>query len=160
MIIELERGRQSSLDQIRDLAVRFGNRIELSEGTGVFDTLIVIGDNREFAARSDFIRGLPGVQAVWQASAGYNNIARIVRNKDGRAIQRERRVVDVKGADGKVRRFGGGKHIFICGPDSPQTLEQTLATARMARDVGEKFGIVDRVMLRGGAFKPRTRPTN
>jgi hypothetical protein len=39
MIIELERGRQSSLDQIRDLAARFGNRIELSEGTGVFDTI-------------------------------------------------------------------------------------------------------------------------
>jgi 3-deoxy-7-phosphoheptulonate synthase len=30
----------------------------------------------------------------------------------------------------------------------------------MARDVGEKFGILDRVMLRGGAFKPRTRPTD
>ncbi len=102
MIIELERGRQSTLDQIRDLAVRFGNRIELSEGTGVFDTILVIGDNREFAARIDFIRGLPGVQAAWEASAGYNNIARVVRSRDGRAVQRERRIVEVRGLDGKA----------------------------------------------------------
>ena len=160
MIIELERGRQSSLDQLHELAARFGNRIERSEGTGVYDTILVIGDIRELAARLDFIRGLPGVQAVWEASAGYNNIARVVRSSDGKALQRERRVVAVKGADGKLRRFGGGQHIFVCGPDSPQTLEQTLATARMARAVGEKFGISDRVMLRGGAFKPRTRPTD
>jgi 3-deoxy-7-phosphoheptulonate synthase len=160
MIIELERGRQQTLDQIRDLAVRFGNRIELSEGVGVFDTILVIGDAREFAARIDFIRGLPGVTAAWQAASGYNNIARTVRSKDGKAVHRERRVVEVKGLDGKPRRFGGGKHIFICGPDSPQTLDQTLATARMAREVGEKFGVVDRVMLRGGAYKPRTRPTD
>lgn len=160
MIIELERGRQATLDQIRDLAVRFGNRIELSEGTGVLDTILVIGDSREFAGRVDFVRGLPGVMAVWQASSGYNNIARVVRSKEGKAIQRERRVVEVKGLDGKPRRFGAGKHIFVCGPDSPQTLDQTLATARLARAVGEKFGVVDRVMLRGGAYKPRTRPTD
>jgi len=160
MIIELERGRQTTLDQIRDLAIRFGNRIELSEGAGVFDTILVIGDAREFTARLDFIRGLPGVTAAWQVASGYNNIARTVRSKDGKAVHRERRIVEVKGLDGKPRRFGGGKHIFICGPDSPQTLDQTLATARMAREVGEKFGVLDRVMLRGGAYKPRTRPTD
>ena len=120
----------------------------------------MIGDNREFAARIDFIRGLPGVQAAWEASAGYNNIARVVRSRDGRAVQRERRIVEVRGLDGKARRFGAGKHIFICGPDSPQTLEQTLANARLARAIGEKFGVLDRVMLRGGAYKPRTRPTD
>ncbi|MDC0715967.1 hypothetical protein [Nannocystis bainbridge] len=160
MIIELERGRQSTLDQIRDLAVRFGNRVELSEGTGVYDTVHIIGDSREFASRESYILGLPGVRAAWQPTGGYKNIARVVRGNEGKALHRERRVVEVKGLDGKARRFGGGKHIFVCGPDSPQTLEQTLATARMAREVGEKFGILDRVMLRGGAFKPRTRPTD
>ncbi len=148
------------MEQIRDLAVRFGNRIELTEGWGVYDTILVIGDNREFAARIDFIRGLPGVQAVLQTSAGYNNIARVVRSKDGKAVQRERRIVEVRGLDGLVRRFGAGQHMFICGPDSPQTLDQTLTIARQAKALGEKFGILDRVMLRGGAFKPRTRPTD
>jgi 3-deoxy-7-phosphoheptulonate synthase len=160
MIIELERGRQATLDQIRDLAARFGNRVELSEGTGVYDTVHIIGDHREFASRESYILGLPGVRAAWQATGGYKNIARVVRGPEGKALHRERRVVEVKGLDGLVRKFGAGKHIFICGPDSPQTHEQTLASARMARAVGEKFGIVDRVMLRGGAFKPRTRPTD
>jgi 3-deoxy-7-phosphoheptulonate synthase len=94
------------------------------------------------------------------ASAGYSNIARVVRGGDGEAVQRERRIVEVRGLDGEARRFGAGKHIFVCGPDSPQTLEQTLANARLARAIGEKFDILDRVMLRGGAYKPRTRPTD
>ena len=102
MIIELERGRQATLDQIRDLAVRFGNRVELSEGTGVYDTVHIIGDSREFASRESYILGLPGVRAAWQPTGGYKNIARVVRGNEGKALHRERRVVEVKGLDGKV----------------------------------------------------------
>ena len=82
------------------------------------------------------------------------------RGKDGGAQRGDRRIVEVPGLDGKIRRIGSGKHMFIVGPDSPQTLEQTLAIARMARDVGERFGVLDRMILRGGAFKPRTRPNS
>ncbi|HRI06742.1 MAG TPA: hypothetical protein PKW35_02935 [Nannocystaceae bacterium] len=160
MIIEIERGRQHSLAQIRDLAARFGNRIEVAEGTGVFDTIHVIGDTRAFGEREEYIRSLPGVRAFFRAATGYANVARVVRGKSGQAQRRERRVVEVAGLDGQIRRFGAGKHIFIVGPDSPQTLEQTLAIARGARAIAERFGIVDRFILRGGAFKPRTRPTD
>ncbi len=86
----------------------------------------------------------------------YSNIARSPASGPTRA----RRVVSVDGLDGYTRRFGGGKHIFVVGPDSPQSLEQTLSIARMAKAMAEKLGIVDRVMLRGGAFKPRTSPTD
>ncbi len=159
MIIEVEKGRKTTVDQIRELAARFGNRIELTEGEGVYATLHVIGDTREFAAREGYIRDLPGVRAAWRVASDFKNIARVARGEGG-VVHRPRRVVEVPGLDGKVRRFGGGKHVFVVGPDSPQTLEQTLAIARMARELGERFGILDRVMLRGGAFKPRTRPTD
>jgi 3-deoxy-7-phosphoheptulonate synthase len=160
MIIEFEKGRKSTVDQIRDLAARFGNRIEITEGAGVYSTIHVIGDTREFATREGYISDLPGVRAARRVSSQHKNIARTVSGEEGNALRRPRRVVEVKGADGLARRFGAGKHIFVVGPDSAQTLEQTLAIARQAKDLGERYGILDRVMLRGGAFKPRTRPTD
>ena len=57
-------------------------------------------------------------------------------------------------------KIGNGKHVFIVGPDSPQTMEQTLTIAKQAKALGEKYGILDRMIIRGGAFKPRTRPTD
>ncbi|MBX7077634.1 MAG: hypothetical protein K1X88_00520 [Nannocystaceae bacterium] len=160
MIIEFENGRQSTVDQIRDLAARFGLAIEITSREGVYSTIHVIGDTREFATREGYLRDLPGVRATWRVTSDFKNIARTVRGADGKALRRERRVVEVAGPDGKQRRFGAGHHMFVVGPDSPQTLEQTLAIAHAVREVGERFGILDRMMLRGGAFKPRTRPTD
>lgn len=158
MIIEIEKGRQSTIDQLRDLAARFGNRIEITEGHGVFDTLHVVGDTRELERREEYVRNLPGVRTAWSVAPNYKNIARTISDDSGDVHHRARRPVEVPGLDGKVRRFGAGEHIFVVGPDSPQTLEQTLANARMARQLGEDLGITHRIMLRGGAFKPRTRP--
>lgn len=90
----------------------------------------------------------------------YTNIARVVRSDDGRVELRERRVVEVRGLDGLVRRIGAGQHVFVVGPDSAQDLEQVLAIAKRAREIGERYGVLDRMILRGGAFKPRTRPTD
>lgn len=160
MIIEFENGRASTIDQIRDLAARFGLTIEVMQRSGVYSTIHVIGDTREFAAREGYLRDLPGVRATWRVTSDFKNIARVVSGADGKALRRDRRPVVVPGLDGAARRFGAGKHVFIVGPDSPQTLEQTLAIARAARAIGEEFGILDRMMLRGGAFKPRTRPTD
>lgn len=160
MIIEFENGRASTVEQIRDLAARFGLVIDVTQRAGVYSTIHVIGDTREFATREGYIRDLPGVRATWRVTSDYKNIARVVSGADGKVVRRDRRPVNVRGLDGKDRRFGAGKHVFIVGPDSPQTLEQTLAIARAARKLGEDLGVVDRVMLRGGAFKPRTRPTD
>jgi 3-deoxy-7-phosphoheptulonate synthase len=160
MIIEFENGRQSTLDQIRDLAARFGLTIEITHRSGVYSTVHVLGDTREFAGREGYLRDLPGVRATWRVTSEFKNIAAVVSGSDGVALRRSRRVVEVPGLDGKLRRFGAGAHIFVVGPDSPQTLEQTLAIARAAREIGERFGVTDRMMLRGGAFKPRTRPTD
>ena len=160
MIIEFENGRQATVDQIRDLASRFGLAIEITQRAGVYSTIHVIGDTREFATREGYLRDLPGVRATWRVTSDFKNIARVVSGADGNAFRRERRVVEVMGQDGRPRRFGAGRHIFVVGPDSPQTLEQTLAIAKAVQAVGERYGVLDRMMLRGGAFKPRTRPTD
>ncbi|RMG98127.1 MAG: 3-deoxy-D-arabino-heptulosonate 7-phosphate synthase [Deltaproteobacteria bacterium] len=159
MIIEVEKGRRATIEQIRDLAARFGNRVEITEGDGFYCTVHVIGDTREFATREGYIRDLPGVRKAFRIESDHKNIARVARGEGG-LVRRPRRVVEVPGLDGKVRRIGTGKHVFIVGPDSPQTMEQTLAIARAARSIGERYGILDRMILRGGAFKPRTRPTD
>jgi 3-deoxy-7-phosphoheptulonate synthase len=57
-----------------------------------------------------------------------------------------RTVVDVGGV-----RMGGGEFVVIAGPCSVESREQMVATARAVKDAGA-------VMLRGGAYKPRTSP--
>lgn len=161
MIIEVEQGRRATVDQIRDLATRFGNSVEPMGTPGVYALLHIVGDTREFAKRAGYIKSLPGVRRAWRVSADYKNIARTVSDDAGNAISRPRREVAIKGLDGELRRFGGSRpHLFVVGPDSAQTLEQTLAIARAVKAMAEKLGILDRVLLRGGAFKPRSSPTS
>lgn len=161
MIIEIEKGRPATVDQIRDLATRMGNRVEAMGVHGVYALFHIIGDTRDFAERAGYIKSLPGVRRAWRVSADYKNIARKVSDQSGNVITRPRREVKVPGLDGHLRRFGGAQpHLFIAGPDSAQTLEQTLAVARAIKAMAEKLGVVDRVMLRGGAFKPRSSPTS
>lgn len=159
MIIEVEKGNETTLEQIRDLAARCGNKVEV-EDAPLFVTACVVGDTRTFETRAGYLRGLPGVRQAWAVASDYKNIARVVRSEDGRAHIRERRPVEVPGLDGLVRRIGAGKHIFMVGPDSAQELDQVLAIAKLAKGIGERLGVLDRIILRGGAFKPRTRPTD
>jgi 3-deoxy-7-phosphoheptulonate synthase len=49
------------------------------------------------------------------------------------------------------RRIGGKHFALIAGPCAVETLDQTVAIARVVRDGGA-------AMLRGGAYKPRTSP--
>ncbi len=61
-------------------------------------------------------------------------------------------VVEITGGDGVVVRIGGqAPPVLIAGPCSVESREQILASARGVRAAGG-------AMLRGGCFKPRTRP--
>jgi len=61
-------------------------------------------------------------------------------------------VVEVTGGDGVVVRVGGdAPPVLIAGPCSVESRDQILASARGVRAAGG-------AMLRGGCFKPRTRP--
>jgi 3-deoxy-7-phosphoheptulonate synthase len=159
-IVELEKGFQETEEIIKKLAIEFGNNVEIIRGGGISDTIHFIGDTRKVSEKEGYVKELPGILKIWDVSIPYKNIARMGSGKNGEVVHRADRVVEVKGLDGHIRKIGNGKHMFIVGPDSPQSLEQTLTIAKQARAIGEKFGILDRIILRGGAFKPRTRPTD
>ncbi|HIB69339.1 MAG TPA: 3-deoxy-D-arabino-heptulosonate 7-phosphate synthase [Phycisphaerales bacterium] len=160
MIIELEGNREDSLRKISELAEKYGNTLERIQGRGPVDTLHVIGDPKGLAQHMEYLETIPGVGRVWRISSSYKNIARRVASEGQRSVMRESRIVEIPGPDGKVRRFGGEETVFIVGPDSVQTEEQVFEAGRKIAALADKLDIRHRVMLRAGAFKPRTRPTD
>lgn len=159
-IVEIEKKSNETEAIITQLAKDCGNSVEIIRGGSVSDTIHFIGDTRKISEKAGYVKELPGVTRIWNVSAPYKNIAKVAAGKNGEVVHRSGRVVEVKGPDGHIRKFGAGKHIFIVGPDSPQTYEQTKTIAEQAKAIGLKYGILDRIMIRGGAFKPRTRPTD
>ncbi len=137
MMIVMEQGAteeqvQHVVDRIREA----GARAHLSSGE--FVTVIgAIGDDRELAAVLA-LEGEPGVEKVVPILKPYKLVSREFHKAD--------RVLEIAG-----RKVGGDNFALIAGPCTVETREQTLATARVCRDVGS-------TMLRGGAFKPRTSP--
>jgi 3-deoxy-7-phosphoheptulonate synthase len=81
---------------------------------------------------------LPGVSRVIPISKPYKLA--------GRELKKDDTVVRV----GPVG-IGGGRIVVIAGPCAVENREQIMATARYVREAGA-------VMLRGGAFKPRSSP--
>jgi 3-deoxy-7-phosphoheptulonate synthase len=79
----------------------------------------------------------PGVVATYDKHKNYMLASKLVR---------ERSVVQV----GDVE-IGGDKPVIVAGPCVVEDQDSTIAIARAARAAGA-------VMLRGGAFKPRTSP--
>jgi 3-deoxy-7-phosphoheptulonate synthase len=97
---------------------------------------LVGNDGRVDASR---LEGLPGVQEVIHVSKPYKQVSRewkaeptIVRLPGGIAV-------------------GGTDVVAMAGPCSVETERQIIESARMVREAGA-------VVLRGGAFKPRTSP--
>ncbi len=85
------------------------------------------------------IRELPGVREVIHVSKPYKLVSR--------DFHPEASIVSV----GKVRFGDGQPPVIIAGPCSVENEAQMLAAARVVKQAGA-------VMLRGGAFKPRTGP--
>lgn len=160
MIIEMEKGFPETVARIEEMARQCGNQLETIRGSEIYDTLHCLGDTRQLATHMEYIANLPGVERVWRISSGYKNIAKIVSDENKKKVVRPGRIVEVPGPDGKIRRFGAGKHIFVAGPDSVQTREQTVEQARRLAQIADRYGIRDRMIFRAGAFKPRTRPTD
>ncbi|MDR2069691.1 MAG: 3-deoxy-7-phosphoheptulonate synthase [Spirochaetaceae bacterium] len=88
---------------------------------------------------------LPGVERVAATSKPYELASRETRTEDT--------IVSVGGAaqsPGLVK-IGGSRISVIAGPCAVESREQIMETAAMVRESGA-------VILRGGAFKPRTSP--
>jgi len=81
---------------------------------------------------------LPGVSHVHQSKVPYKLASRAVR--PGGTIVKV-----------GLAEFGGSKPVIIAGPCAVESRDQVLRTAEQVRESGG-------VMLRGGAFKPRSSP--
>jgi 3-deoxy-7-phosphoheptulonate synthase len=92
-------------------------------------------------AAADAVESLPGVAEVVPVSRPFKLASREVIAEDT--------VVRV----GPVPVGAGAALVFMAGPCSVESREQTLATARAVRAAGA-------TILRGGAFKPRSSPYN
>jgi 3-deoxy-7-phosphoheptulonate synthase len=85
------------------------------------------------------LEGQPGVDRVMPILKPY-------KLASSQMTHGARTVLEIDG-----RKIGGDSFALIAGPCTVESREQTLQTARVARDAGA-------TLLRGGAYKPRTSP--
>ena len=97
---------------------------------------LVGNDGRVDASR---LEGLPGVQEVIHVSQPYKQVSREWRQ--------EPTIVRLAGGV----TVGGNEVVAIAGPCSVETERQMLESARLVKEAGA-------VILRGGAWKPRSSP--
>jgi 3-deoxy-7-phosphoheptulonate synthase len=106
---------------------------------GVLRTVVgVIGDDRTKEQLRTMLEAMEGVERVVKVLQPYKLVSR--------EFQPQTTVVPV----GPVR-IGGPEVVVMAGPCSVESREQILQVARAVKEAGA-------VMLRGGAFKPRTSP--
>ncbi len=135
MVIVLEKNiRDDDKNRIRAFLEK--NSLRVNEIAGDEETIFgAVGrvgiDPRE-------VEILPGVQRVIPISKPYKMASR--------EFKRDNTVVDVRGV-----KFGGTSVSVIAGPCAVENREQMMESARCAAESGA-------VMLRGGAYKPRTSP--
>ncbi|HWC73678.1 MAG TPA: 3-deoxy-7-phosphoheptulonate synthase [Gemmatimonadales bacterium] len=100
---------------------------------------LVGNDGRVDASR---LEGLPGVHEVIHVSQPYKQVSREWKN--------EATIVRLPGGGGGVA-FGGNEVVAIAGPCSVENERQIVEAARQVKEAGA-------VVLRGGAWKPRSSP--
>lgn len=135
MIITLKSGitpgqYKSLLDRIE------GTGLEPHIDKGESETVIGLRGNTKTIETSYFM--VDGVESVMRASKRYKLVSREFHPSDS--------VVDISGV-----KIGNGDFAVIAGPCSVESEDQLFAAAKAVKDSGA-------LLLRGGAFKPRTSP--
>lgn len=155
MIIEIEKEFENTVNQIADLVRSKNCRPDVLYGD-LYTVIAVEGD----AALLDtqYIETFPGVVRTWRISSPYKTISRRVIGERSQKVERKRRHVRVPGPDGATRVFKDSQFMFIAGPCAVESYDHTAFIAEGLAALADKYGIRDRMILRGGAFKPRTRP--
>lgn len=136
MIVVMEQGAsEQQIDQVVSRLQDFGFDVHLSRGV----ERTVIGAIGEKTAEK--------IQQL-EATAGVQKIVPILQpyKLAGKEFKPSRSRIDVSGVI-----FGGDQVPVIAGPCAVESEEQIFETAKAVKEAGA-------VMLRGGAFKPRTSP--
>ena len=113
----------------------------LNEIRGEESTILAAVGRMAMDARE--VEVLPGVAKVIPISKPYKLASREFRP--------ENTVVEVPNSRGQIIRVGGSRVVAIAGPCAVESREQMMDAAAAVASAGA-------VMLRGGAYKPRTSP--
>jgi 3-deoxy-7-phosphoheptulonate synthase len=138
MIVVMEP--RATREQINDIVKRIQDAgLNSHISAGVERTIIgVVGDSHTKELLRQSLEASPGVEKVVLILQPFKLVSRDFRPHDS--------VIDVQGV-----RIGDGAITVIAGPCSVESREQIVRTAHAVKAAGA-------VMLRGGAFKPRTSP--
>ena len=137
MIVEMRRGStQEEVDGVVQRARSHGLEVQLN--LGAEKTVVALLGSNTGQLNTDLFAVLPGVASVTRVMKPYKLASREFDTVDS--------IVSVDGVE-----IGGKRVVVIAGPCTVENEAQLMEAASVAKEEGA-------VMLRGGAFKPRTSP--
>ena len=137
MLIVMRHGAtRDEVDKVISVIEELGYQAQPMPGAQRTAVGLVGNDGRVDASR---LEGLPGVQEVIHVTQPYKQVSREWRS--------ENTIVRLAGGIA----FGGTEVVAIAGPCSVENERQILEAARQVKEAGA-------VILRGGAWKPRSSP--
>ena len=138
MIVVMES--RATREQINDIVKKIQDAgLSSHISAGVERTIIgVVGDSHTKELLRQSLEASPAVEKVVLILQPFKLVSRDFRPHDS--------IIDVQGV-----RIGDGSVVVMAGPCSVESREQIVQTAHAVKAAGA-------VMLRGGAFKPRTSP--
>mgnify|MGYP002518025064 CR=1 FL=1 len=140
MVIVLEKGiPQQEKDGLKDFLIR--NNFKVNEINGDEET--IFGAVGKLSIDPREVEILPGVDRVIPISKPYKMASR--------EYKKDNSIVEIPNNRGQIIRIGGSRLVSIAGPCAVESREQMMSVAKKVAASGA-------VMLRGGAYKPRTSP--
>jgi len=137
MIVEMKKGAsQQEIDGVVERARSLDLEVQLNIGTD--KTVVAILGSNTGQLSTDLFAVLPGVESTARIMKPYKLASREFRLENS--------IVSVNGID-----IGGPRLIVMAGPCAVESEQQLLEAARAVKQSGA-------LVLRGGAFKPRTSP--
>ena len=140
MVIVLKRNiTEDEKDRLKDYLG--GQNFKTNEISGEEETIIAAVGRLNMDPRE--VEILPGVERVIPISKPYKMASR--------EFKPENTIVEIPNSSGQIIRVGGQRVISIAGPCAVESRDQMMSVAKCVAESGA-------VMLRGGAYKPRTSP--
>ncbi len=137
MIVEMRTGAtQEEIDAVADRAKSLGLDVQMNLGTD--KTVVAILGSNTGQLPTDVFAVLPGVESVTRIMKPYKLASREFHGRDS--------TVSINGIE-----IGGKRIVVMAGPCAVESEEQLAKSAEIVKAGGA-------VILRGGAFKPRTSP--
>jgi 3-deoxy-7-phosphoheptulonate synthase len=137
MIVEMKRGAsQQEVDQVVERARSFGFDVQLNLGTEKVVVAVLGSDTGK--VQTDAFAVLPGVQSVTRVMKPYKLVSREFHPRPSK--------VNVSGVE-----IGGQRIVVMAGPCAVESESLLIQIAAAVQECG---GLI----MRGGAFKPRTSP--